>query len=263
MGVRRVSINMPRDRRDYYYRKARKEGYRSRAAYKLKQISERFNLINKGSTVVDLGAAPGGWCQVARELSGGNVVGVDILPIKEIEGVETIKGDIRLDATVEIIRGLIKKEGTDVVLCDAAPNLSGNWSYDHARSIDLASSALECAKKILKPGGGFAVKVFQGDMFPGFLNKVRGCFEKVQAFSPQASRKQSAEIYVIGKQLINDAVKLGQDYTVTIDDIGADGDGIAKINDLVVFVKRAKKGETLKIRIREIKTRFAFGEVIP
>ena len=88
-------------------------------------------------------------------------------------------------------------------------------------------------------------------------------FEKVQAFSPQASRKQSAEIYVIGKQLINDAVKLGEDYTVTIEDIGADGDGIAKINDLVVFVKRAKKGETLKIRIREIKSRFAFGEAIP
>lgn len=255
--------NMPRDRRDYYYRKARKEGYRSRAAYKLKQISERFNLINKGSTVVDLGAAPGGWCQVAQELSGGKVVGVDILPIKEIEGVETIKGDIRLDSTVDVIKGLIKKEGADVVLCDAAPNLSGNWSYDHARSIDLATSALECAKKILKPGGGFAVKVFQGDMFPGFLKKVRGCFEKVQAFSPQASRKQSAEIYVIGKQLINDAVILGQDYTVTIEDIGADGDGIAKINDFVIFVKRAKKGETLKIRIREIKSRFAFGEVIP
>lgn len=254
---------MPRDRRDYYYKKAKKEGYRSRAAYKLRQISERFDLINKGSTVVDLGAAPGGWCQVAQELSGGKVVGVDILPIKEIEGVETIKGDIRLDATVDKIRELIGKDGTDVVLCDAAPNLSGNWSYDHARYIDLASSALECAKKILKPGGGFAVKVFQGDMFPHFLNKVRGLFEKVQAFSPQASRKQSAEIYVIGKQLINDAVKLGHEYSVTIEDIGADGDGIAKINDFVVFVKRATKGETLKIRIREIKTRFAFGEVIP
>ncbi len=254
---------MPRDRRDYFYKKAQKEGYRSRAAYKLKQISERFNLINKGSIVVDLGAAPGGWCQVAQELSGGKVVGVDILHIKEIEGVETLKGDIRLDSTVEQIKELITKDGADVVLCDAAPNLSGNWSYDHARSIDLASSALECAKKILKPGGGFAVKVFQGDMFPAFMNKVRGRFKKVQAFSPQASRKQSAEIYVIGNHLINDAVKLGREYTVTIEDIGADGDGIAKVNDLVVFVKRATKGETLKIRIREIKTKFAFGEVIP
>jgi 23S rRNA (uridine2552-2'-O)-methyltransferase len=90
-----------------------------------------------------------------------------------------------------------------VVICDAAPNLSGNWSYDHARSIDLATSALECARKILKPGGGFAVKVFQGDMFPEFLEMVRQHFVKVKAFSPEASRKQSAEIYVIGKRLLD------------------------------------------------------------
>ena len=254
---------MQRDRRDYFYRKARKEGYRSRASYKLKQISKRFDLIRKGSTVVDLGAAPGGWCQVAQELSGGKVIGVDILPIKEIEGVETLKGDIRLDAIVEKIREMVKKEGADVVLCDAAPNLSGNWSYDHARSIDLASSALLCAKKILKPGGGFAVKVFQGDMFPDFLNKVRRYFEKVQAFSPVASRKQSAEIYVIGKKLLNDAVRADQEYIVTIENMGADGDGIAKIDDFVIFVKRAKIGETCRIRIREVKTRFGFGDIIP
>lgn len=193
---------MPRDRRDYFYRKAKDEGYRSRAAFKLKQINERFKLIKRGDIVVDLGAAPGGWLQVAKELSGGKVIGVDILPIEEIEGVDTIKGDIRLETTVEKIKLLIKKDGADVVICDAAPNLSGNWSYDHARSIDLATSALECAGKILKPGGGFAVKVFQGDMFPGFLDKVREHFVKVQAFSPEASRKQSAEIYVIGKRLL-------------------------------------------------------------
>jgi len=193
---------MPRDRRDYFYRKAKDEGYRSRAAFKLKQINERFNIIKKRDTVVDLGAAPGGWLQVAKELSGGKVVGVDILPIEEIEGVQMIKGDIRLDSTVEKIRERIKKEGADVVICDAAPNLSGNWSYDHARSIDLASSALECARKLLKPEGRFAVKVFQGDMFPEFLDKVRRYFGKVRAFSPEATRKQSAEIYVIGKRLL-------------------------------------------------------------
>jgi 23S rRNA (uridine2552-2'-O)-methyltransferase len=206
---------MPRDRRDYFYRKAKDEGYRSRAAFKLKQINQKFNIIKKRDAVVDLGAAPGGWLQVAKELSGGRVVGVDILPIEEIEGVDTIKGDIRLDATVEKIREKMKtpylntrttgntKEGADVVICDAAPNLSGNWSYDHACSIDLATSALECARKILKPGGGFAVKVFQGDMFPEFLEKVRQHFVKVKAFSPEASRKQSAEIYVIGKRLLD------------------------------------------------------------
>ncbi len=253
---------MPRDRRDYFYKKAKDEGYRSRAAFKLKQINEKFKIINKGDVVVDLGAAPGGWLQVAKEISGGKVVGVDILPIEKIEGVETIKGDIRLDATVEKINEIIRKEGADVVICDAAPNLTGNWSYDHARSIDLATSALECAGKILKPGGGFAVKVFQGDLFPDFLDMVRQSFVKVKAFSPVASRKQSAEIYVIGRELLSGAVKIDEEYTVTIEDVGASGDGIAKINDFVVFVKGAKKGEKVKIRIRFIKPNFAFGERI-
>jgi 23S rRNA (uridine2552-2'-O)-methyltransferase len=255
-------IRMPRDRRDYFYRKAKEEGYRSRAAFKLKQINEKFKIIAKGDTVVDLGAAPGGWLQVAKELSGGKVVGVDILTIEKIEGVETIKGDIRLDETVEKIREIIKKEGTDVVICDAAPNLTGNWSYDHARSIDLATSALECARKILKPGGKFAVKVFQGDLFPDFLGKVRQSFVKVRAFSPAATRKQSAEIYVIGRELLSGAVNPDEEYTVTIVGTGASGDGIAKINDFVVFVKNGKLGEKLRIRIRYVKPNFAFGERI-
>jgi len=253
---------MPRDRRDFFYRKAKDEGYRSRAAFKLKQINEKFKIIKKGDTIVDLGAAPGGWLQVAKELSGGTVLGVDILDIEEIEGVDLIKGDIRLDRTIEKIREKIKSGGADAVICDAAPNLSGSWSYDHARSIDLATSALECARKVLKTGGSFAVKVFQGDMFPGFLNKARGIFGKVQAFSPVASRKQSAEIYVIGKELLTDAVKINGEYPVKIEDIGANGDGIARINDFVVFVKDAKKGEELNIRIRFIKPNFAFGDRI-
>jgi len=253
---------MPRDRRDFFYRKAKDEGYRSRAAFKLKQINEKFKIINKGDTVVDLGAAPGGWLQVAKELSGGIIVGVDILDIEEIEGVDVIKGDIRLDKTIEKIKEKIKSDRADVVICDAAPNLSGSWSYDHARSIDLSTSALECARKILKNGGNFAVKVFQGDMFPDFLNKVRGIFGKVQAFSPEASRQQSAEIYIIGKELLTDAVKMNGEYAVTIEDTGASGDGIAKINDFVVFVKDAKKGEKLNIRIRFIKPNFAFGDKI-
>ena len=173
---------MPRDRRDFFYRKAKDEGYRSRAAFKLKQINEKFKIIKKGDTVVDLGAAPGGWLQVAKELSGGKVVGVDILEIEEIEGVDIIKGDIRLDKTIDKIREKIKSDRADVVICDAAPNLSGSWSYDHGRSIDLSTCALECARKILKNGGSFAVKVFQGDMFPDFLNKVQRDFWKGTGF---------------------------------------------------------------------------------
>lgn len=253
---------MPRDRRDRFYRKAKEEGYRSRAAYKLKQIQKKFMIIRKGDTVVDLGAAPGGWLQVARELSRGKVVGVDLQHIAKMEGVETIKGDIRLDDTVNKIKETIGDEGADVVICDAAPTLSGSWSYDHARSIDLATSALECARKILKLGGIFAVKVFQGDMFPDFLGTVRGSFVHVKAFSPEASRKQSAEIYVIGRQLLSGAVQRDQEYTVTIEDMGESGDGIAKIDDFVVFVKGAKKGETHTIKIRFVKPHYAFGEII-
>lgn len=186
-------------RRDYYYRKAKEEGYRSRAAYKLKHINKRFGIIKKGDTVVDLGAAPGGWLQVAKQLSGGKVVGVDIHSIKKINGVVTIKGDIRLSSTVEKIKEEIDK--ADVVICDAAPDLSGNWSYDHARSMDIAISALECAVKLLRPKGVFVVKVFQGDMYVDFIKMVRKYFAKVKAFSPEASRKHSAEMYVIGKYL--------------------------------------------------------------
>ena len=253
---------MARHRKDRFYRQAQEEGYRSRASYKLKQINERFDIIKKNDTVVDLGAAPGGWLQVAYELSGGKVVGVDLLKIKDIEGVETIKGDIRVDRIVDKIWDSIGEDGADAVICDAAPNLSGNWSYDHARSIDLATSALECSMKLLKLGGVFTVKVFQGDMFHDFLVKARGHFMKVQAYSPEASRSQSAEIYVIGRQLLSGAVNIGEEHNVTIEDIGENGDGIAKVNNCVVFVKGANKGDNVNIRIRFVKPKFAFGDII-
>lgn len=189
---------MPRARKDQFYKKAKKEGYRSRAAYKLKQINKKFNIIKKYDTVVDLGAAPGGWLQVAKEISGGKIIGVDLQSIKPIEGVITIKGDITSSYTLRYIKNLI--DMADVVLCDASPNLSGNWSYDHARSIDIAESALNCAKEILKPNGNFVVKVFQGDMFDSYLNNARDNFKFTKAYTPFASRKQSAEIYIIGKK---------------------------------------------------------------
>lgn len=190
---------MPR-RKDHFYHKARREGYRSRASYKLQQINDKFKLIKRGATVVDLGAAPGGWLQVAKEISGGFVLGIDLQKIAPIGGVETLKGDVTDPTTIEKIKGMIEKTGgADVVICDVAPNLSGNWGLDHARSIDLCNSALNIATEILKPGGNFVVKVFQGDMFSDFFNEVRRYFSFVKSYTPQASREESAEIYIIGK----------------------------------------------------------------
>lgn len=199
-GILADYLTMARNQHDHFYRLARKEGYRSRAAYKLKQINSKFHVIRRGDNIVDLGAAPGGWLQMARELVGadGTVVGVDIQPIREIEGVITIVGDITAEDTVGRIKELVKN--ADVVLCDASPNLSGDWSYDHARSIDLTEQALSCAEQILKPGGHFVVKAFHGDLFADYLKKVRSLFKNVRAHSPEASRKASAETYIIAKR---------------------------------------------------------------
>ncbi|MEA1905589.1 MAG: RlmE family RNA methyltransferase [Euryarchaeota archaeon] len=184
---------------------AKKEGYRSRAAYKLKQIHTRFRVIRRGDAVVDLGAAPGGWTQVAAELAGnhGTVVGVDLQSISSIDGAVTIRGDIRSEATLDAIRQVVVSSA-DVVLSDAAPNLAGDWSYDHARSVDLAEHALACAQKILRPGGNFVVKVFQGDLFPGYLRNVKVLFRNVYSHSPMASRKASAEMYIVAKMFRGD-----------------------------------------------------------
>lgn len=142
---------MARDQKDYFYRKAKSEGYRARSAFKLQQINKRFRLVRRGDSVLDLGAAPGGWLQVAKEISGGQVVGVDLQAIEPIDGVTTIKADITAPETLDLIREALGGEA-DVVICDAAPNLSGNWTLDHSRSIDLSSSALRVAKEVLNPG---------------------------------------------------------------------------------------------------------------
>ena len=252
---------MARDRRDYYYHQAKEEGYRSRASFKLKQINEKHRIINRGDSVVDLGAAPGGWLQVAKELSGGKVLGVDLQRIDPIEGVETIHGDINAESTITKIIQAVGTKGADVVLCDAAPNLSGNWSYDHARSIELATSALECAKKILKPNRNFVVKVFQGDMFDDYLKEVRENFVRTAAYSPKASRSQSAEIYVIGKKFLTTTHRKGDEFVVDIEKLGSVGDGAVLIEGFVVFVKEVEVGEKVRISITDVKPNFAFAEV--
>ena len=220
---------MARDQRDHYYRKAKEEGYRARSAYKLLQINEKFHLIKKGDSVVDLGAAPGGWLQVARQLSGGKVVGVDLEHIAPIPDVVTFQADITHESTAERILEELGKSA-DVVICDAAPNLSGAWDKDHAVSIDLARSALRAAKRLLKPRGNFLVKVFQGDMFPEYLTEVKREFANVQAHSPAASRKESAETYIVAKHLLTSPVRIGDVRAGYISDNLAGFDMISEID---------------------------------
>lgn len=186
-------------RRDKYYRKAKREDYRSRAVYKLKQIDHRFDLIRPGDTVIDLGASPGGWSQIAAELVGsdGQVVAMDLDRMAPIEGVRFIRGDIRSEAVVAKLRELIP-EGADVVISDMSPDISGNYSYDHARSIELCEHALKFASSVLKPGGNFLVKMFYGDMSKGFAGLVRNRFEESYMHHPKASRSTSSEMYVVG-----------------------------------------------------------------
>lgn len=187
-------------RRDYYYRKAKQLDYRSRASFKLIQINDRFNLIRPGSTVVDLGAAPGGWLQVAAERVGpkGKVVGVDLQPIEPLEGVQTIKGDIRSQAVRDELLALTGGR-VDLVMSDMSPNISGSYSMDHARSIELCEMALDFAMRTLSPGGRLLVKMFEGDLSNDFLAEVKKHFATVKRFSPEASRSSSSEIYVIAK----------------------------------------------------------------
>jgi 23S rRNA (uridine2552-2'-O)-methyltransferase len=186
-------------RKEYYFREAKRSGYRSRAAYKLKQINDRYHIISKGNRVVDLGCAPGGWLQVACEIvdSDGKVVGVDIKTIEPLSGVEFIRGDITDPQTAEKILAVVPE--VDVVISDMSPNITGHYSMDHARSIGLAESALVITERILSERGNFVVKVFQGDLFKQYLDKVKERFAYVRVHSPKASRKSSSEIYLIGK----------------------------------------------------------------
>lgn len=186
-------------RKDFYYRKAKREHYRSRASYKLKQLDFRFALIEPGDTVVDLGASPGGWSQIAVELAGegSKILAVDIDRMAPIEGVSFIRGDMRDEAVVQRVLEMVP-EGADVVLSDMSPNISGNYSYDHARSVELCEHALSFAKKVLKPGGNFVAKMFSGDMGRVFTDEVRRRFDEMHTNHPKASRSSSSEVYVVG-----------------------------------------------------------------
>lgn len=191
---------MKERRRDYYYRKAKQLDYRSRASFKLIQLNDRFNLFKPGMTVVDLGAAPGGWLQVVAERVGpkGKVVGVDLQPIEPLEGVHTIKGDIRKQEVRDELLALTGGK-VDVVLSDMSPSISGNYSMDHARSIELCEMALSFALATLSRNGKLVFKMFEGDLSRELVSEVQKHFETVKRYSPEASRSSSSEIYVVAK----------------------------------------------------------------
>ena len=191
-------------KRDYYYKKAKEERYRSRAAYKLLQTVKKYHFIEEGDVVVDLGAAPGGWVQAARKIVGrkGFILGVDLESIEPFEeqNVRTVVGDI---SDPEIFRQMLEflPRKADVVVSDASPNISGVWEVDHARQIDLAQKALDIALDTLKPSGNFFVKVFQGDLLDDFTKKVRNHFRTVDVIKPAASRSKSSEMFILAISL--------------------------------------------------------------
>ncbi|RLF40599.1 MAG: 23S rRNA (uridine(2552)-2'-O)-methyltransferase [Thermoplasmata archaeon] len=186
---------------DYFYRKAKKEGYRARSSFKLKQIQQRFNIIHRNDTIVDLGAAPGGWSQVALELVGPNglVIGVDLDMIQPISNVIFIQGDITNPETINRIKNAIGDKTADVVLSDMSPDISGIYSIDHARSVYLCEKALEVARELLRDGGNFVCKIFMGSEYENFIKEVKRWFNQVKPFTPPASRRSSSETYIIAK----------------------------------------------------------------
>ena len=188
-------------KREHFYREAKRVGYRARSAFKLKQIQKKFKIIREGDTVVDLGAAPGGWSQVAKELVGeqGSVIGVDILPIKPINGITFFQGDLTEDSTIQRVRKIVGYDKADIVLSDMSPDISGNYSVDHARSIYLCEQALKIAETLLKPEGNFVCKAFTGEDLQDFIQKTNQKFKTIKQFSPSATRKSSSETYIIAR----------------------------------------------------------------
>jgi len=192
-------------KKEHFYKKAKKEGFRARSAYKLKEIQKKYNIVKKNDVVLDLGCAPGGWSQVAKELVGNNgqVVGIDLSSVKPIDDVFFIKGDMTDDDSIGKIKNVIVKKDVDVVLSDMSPDISGNYDMDQARSIYLCKKALDTSKVFLKKDGCFVCKAFEGKDIDSFIKILKTNFRKVKRFSPKSSRKSSSEIYIIGKGFKN------------------------------------------------------------
>ena len=252
--------------KDEYYNRAKQEGYRTRSTYKLKQLDDAAGLFGHGNTVVDLGAAPGGWLQVAAEEVGetGTVVGVDFQRIDDLEAdtVETIRGDMTDEETKERLRDRIGAEGADVVISDMAPDMTGEYSVDHARSVHLARQALEVALELLPAGGDFAAKVFDGRDVDDLRADIDAEFEYVRTIHPDASRDASSELYLVGKHRITAPVAEGEEFDAVVDDVGSEGDGVVKLDGYALFVPGTETGDAVRIRVTDVKPNFGFGEVI-
>ena len=186
---------------DPYVKLAQNKGLRSRSAFKLQELQDKYSLIRPGMIVVDLGSAPGGWCQVARSLLGNNgrLIAVDILPMEPLRGVQFIQGDFTEDESLHALEEALQGEHVDLVLSDLAPNMSGMAATDQAKAMYLAELALEFVRAELKPGGDFLVKLFQGEGFDGFVREVRSLFGQVRVRKPKASRPRSREVYLLAR----------------------------------------------------------------
>lgn len=252
--------------RDEYYNRSKQEGYRARSAYKLTQLDAEASLFDAGDSVVDLGAAPGGWLQVAAEAVGesGTVVGVDRQRIRPLEAdnVDTVRGDMTEDATLDRLHETLGSAGVDAVVSDMAPNMTGEYDLDHARSVHLARQAFETALEVLDTGGDLAVKVFDGRDLDDLRAEIDAEFEYVRDVRPGASRDSSSELYLVAKNRITAPVRAGDELVVEVTDEGAEGDGIARVEGFTLFVPGAGVGEEVRVRIDEVKPRFAFAEIV-
>ncbi len=187
---------------DHYVKMAQQKGLRSRSAFKLLELQEKYLLIKPGMVIVDLGAAPGGWSQVARPLVGGSgqVIALDILEMEPLEAVQFIHGDFTEEEPLRMLEEALNGRQVDLVLSDMAPNMSGMSTTDQAKAMYLAELALEFVRSHLKPGGDFVVKLFQGTDFDGYVREVRSLFNKVQVKKPKASRPRSREVYLLARE---------------------------------------------------------------
>lgn len=190
-----------RQQRDPYVERAAREGWRGRAVFKLEQIDAKERILRKGMVLVDLGAAPGSFSQFAAKIVGeqGLVVAQDLLPMDPIPGVEFVLGDFTESATTEALRAKLGGRPVDLVMSDIAPNISGNRSIDQPRSMRLADEALSLAEELLRPGGDFLVKLFQGEGFDAYVQELRAKFGRTRLIKPKASRPESREIYLLAR----------------------------------------------------------------